>query len=211
MPNVAHLLDRKSHRRRPTYSVRFLDDLALDKGRVHEACGTARRRLAMMVAGALQGPVFWIRPAWAPVGVNPEGMHGIADPARFIFVTPKRPEDLLWTMEEALRAGLVPLVVADLPDPPGLTAVRRMHLAAETGGTEGKCVPLGLLLTPGTGGAPGVETRWSLTPTHDTARDESWALARLRARMQPEKTWRLISDKAGAKIDPASRRASSGP
>ena len=189
----------------------FLDDLALDKGRVHEACGAARRRLAMMIAGALSGPVFWIRPAWMPVGLNPDGMQRMADPARFIFVTPKRPEDLLWTMEETLRAGLVPLVVADIPDPPGLTAVRRLHLAAETGAAEGQCVPLGLLLTPRTGGAPGVETRWSLTPPHDTGRTDSWALARLRARMQPEKTWCLTGGNAGPKIDPAPRRASSVP
>ena len=209
MPNVAHLLDRKSHRRRRASPVRFLDDLALDKGRVHEACGSARRRLAMMIAGALSGPVFWIRPAWMPVGLNPEGMQQMADPARFIFVTPKRPEDLLWTMEETLRAGLVPLVVADIPDPPGLTAVRRLHLAAETGGTEGQCVPLGLLLTPGTGGAPGVETRWSLTPTHNTGCTDSWTLARLRARMQPEKTWRLTGGSAGPKIDPTPLPASS--
>ena len=203
MPDVAHLLDRKSHRRRAAPAVRFLDDLTMDPGRVHEACGAARRRLAMMVAGALQGPVFWIRPAWTPVGLNPEGMLKLADPSRFIFCTPKRPEDLLWTMEEVLRAGLVPLVVADLPDPPGLTAVRRLHLAAETGAAEGKCTPLGLLLTPGKGGAPGVETRWSLTPAHGTGRQEAWSLSRLRARMQPEKTWSLKGDTSGARIDPA--------
>ena len=203
MPDVAHLLDRKSYRRRKTAGVRFLDDLTMDPGRVHEACGAARRRLAMMVAGALQGPVFWIRPAWTPVGLNPEGMLKLADPSRFIFCTPKRPEDLLWTMEEVLRAGLVPLVVADLPDPPGLTAVRRLHLAAETGAAEGKCTPLGLLLTPGKGGAPGVETRWSLTPAHGTGRQEAWSLSRLRARMQPEKTWSLKGDTSGARIDPA--------
>ncbi len=203
MPEVAHLLNRKSHRRRSSEGVRFLDDLALAPGRVHEACGIARRRLALMVAGALQGPVFWIRPAWTPDRLNPDGMTRLADPARFLFATPKRPEDLLWTMEEVLRAGLVPLVVADLPQPPGLTAVRRLHLAAETGAAEGTCVPLGLLLTPGTGGAPGVETRWSLTPAHGTARQDAWELARLRARMQPEKTWRLKGTGAGAKIDPA--------
>ena len=138
-----------------------------------------------------------------PVGLNPEGMIKMADPARFLFATPKRPEDLLWTMEEVLRAGLAPLVVADLPDPPGLTAVRRLHLAAETGAAEGNCTPLGLLLTPGTGGAPGVETRWSLAPTHGTGRQEGWRLARLRARMQPEKTWNLKGGKAGPAIDPS--------
>ena len=202
MPDVAHLLDRKSHRRRTAPGVTFLGDLALDRGRVHEACGLARRRFAMMVAGAMKGPVFWIRPAWMPAALNPEGMVRTADPARFIFATPKRPEDILWTMEEILRAGLVPLVVVDLPDPPGLTAVRRLHLAAETGAAEGTTVPLGLLLTPGTGGAPGVETRWSLTPAHGEGRQEGWALARLRARMQPEKTWTLTGGASGPVIDP---------
>ena len=203
MPDVAHILDRKRHRNRATSGVRFLEDLTMDRGRLHEACGPARRRLAMILAGAMQGPVFWIRPAWMPVQLNPEGMLKLADPARFIFAAPQRPEDLLWTMEEVLRAGLVPLVVADLPNPPGLTAVRRLHLAAETGATEGTKVPLGLLLTPGTGGAPGVETRWSLTPGHGTGRQESWDLVRLRARMQPEKSWRLSGTKTGASIEPA--------
>ncbi|NNE82028.1 MAG: hypothetical protein HKN18_17300 [Silicimonas sp.] len=175
--------------------------MTLDRGRVHEACGSARRRLALMVAGALQGPIFWIRPSWMPVHLNPEGMVRLADPARLIFVTPKRPEDLLWTMEEVLRAGLAPLTVADLPEPPGLTAVRRLHLAAETGAAEGRCVPLGLLLTPGTGGAPGVETRWSLTPNHGENGHEAWVLDRLRARMQPEKTWQVTGGKGGPRLD----------
>lgn len=202
MPNAAHLLDRKSHRRRAASNVQFLGDLALDRGRVHEACGTARRRLALLVAAALQGPILWIRPAWMPVGLNPDAVQKTVSPSRFLFATPKRPEDVLWTMEEALRTGLIPFVVADLPDPPGLTAVRRLHLAAETGATEGPCAPLGLLMTPGTGGAPGVETRWNLTPTHGEGRQESWALSRLRARMQPEKSWTLKGGKNGPVIAP---------
>ncbi len=196
---AAHLLTRSSHRRPGVPPVTFLNDLTLERARVHEFCGSARRRLALRLAGALSGPVFWIRPAWGAGQLHAEGMVGLADPARFIFMTPKRPEDLLWTMEEALRAGLVPLVVADLPGPPGLTAVRRLHLAAETGAQDGQVAPLGVLLTPETGGAPGVETRWSLTPQHAAGRDEGWTLARLRARMQPEKTWTL----AGAAMAPA--------
>lgn len=190
-PAAAHLLTRSSHRRPGTEPVRFLGDLALEQARVHEFCGTARRRLALRLAGALSGPVFWIRPAWGTGQLHAEGMVGLADPSRFIFMTPKRPEDLLWTMEEALRAGLVPLVVADLPGPPGLTAVRRLHLAAETGAKEGRLAPLGLILTPENGGAPGVETRWSLIPKHGPGGEEAWALSRLRARMQPEKSWTL--------------------
>ncbi|MEM7718681.1 MAG: hypothetical protein AAF222_05715 [Pseudomonadota bacterium] len=189
--HATHLLTRTSHRRPGAAPAPFLNDLTLERARVHEFCGGARRRLALKLASSLSGPVFWIRPAWNPVALHAEGMLSFVDPSRFIFMTPKRAEDLLWTMEEALRPGLVPLVVADLPGPPGLTAVRRLHLAAETGAADGRVAPLGLLLTPEDGGAPGVETRWSLSASHGSGRDENWVLARVRARMQPEKTWHL--------------------
>lgn len=187
---VAHLLTRHTHRKRGAEPVRFLRDLVLERARVHEFCGLARRRLALRVAAGLSGPVFWIRPAWVHGGLNAQGVQELIDPSRLTFLNPKRPEDLLWCMEEVLRAGLIPLVVADLPGPPGLTAVRRLHLAGETGAREGKLAPLGILLTP-EGGAPGVETRWSLTPAHGAGGREAWRLERQRARMEPEKQWEV--------------------
>jgi protein ImuA len=155
-----HLLSRHGHR--PTPGVPFMGDLALASARVHEVCGAARRTFALALAGVMEGPVLWIAPGWAAERLNPEGMLRLADPARFLFVTVRRAEDLLWSMEEALRSGAVPLVVADLPEAPGLTPE---------------------------GAAPGVETRWSLSPRHADTRTERWEMRRLRARTLPEAAW----------------------
>ncbi|HHS89126.1 MAG TPA: hypothetical protein ENJ26_02020, partial [Rhodobacteraceae bacterium] len=157
------------------------------------------RTLAMTIAGTHCGPVFWITPGWLPERLNPDGMIRFADPGRFTFLNVRRPEDLLWCMEEILRSGAVPLVVADIPAPPALTPVRRLHLAAETGAIEGAHAPLGLLLTPGDGGAQGVESRWQMAVAHHP--DASgWALTRLRARAAPAKSWRVMSGKNGLKL-----------
>lgn len=191
MPVSHPLLARKQARDTP--SAALLPDtseITLAKARVHEASGPARRTFAMWLAARTQGPLLWIAPPWAPERLNADGVSAWFDPARLVFVSPKRGEDLLWTMEEVLRSGAVALAVVDLPALPSLTQVRRMHLAAETGSTEGIHLPLGLLLTPGQGGASGVETRWHLQQRHCRGQDH-WELERLRARTAPPKKWKL--------------------
>ncbi len=199
MPVSHPLLARRPARETP--SVPLLADtseIALAQARVHEASGPARRSFAIWLAARTQGPVFWIAPAWAGTQLNSEGVSSWLDPARLLFVSPKRSEDLLWTMEEILRSGAVALAVVDLPGLPSLTQVRRMHLAAETGSTEGSHMPLGLLLTPGQGGAAGVESRWHLRSAHQRGQDR-WTLERLRARTAPPKTWHLYrTDQRGS-------------
>ena len=185
---TVQLLKRRPHHRHA--GLPLVGDLALTKARLHECCGRARQVFALMLAAQTTGPVFWIAPSWMPDQLNPDGMVGLVDPGRFLFVRPQRPEDILWTLEEVLRSGTVALAVADIPGLPGLTPVRRLHLAAETGAKEGEHSPLGLLLTPGDGGAQGVESRWRLDPAHEPNRS-GWHLRRLRSRDAPVADWTL--------------------
>ena len=173
-----------------------LDALRLAQARVHEACGAARRTLALWVAAQADGPVIWIAPDWAQDKLHADGVADWIDPARLVFVQVRRADDLLWTMEETLRSGAVALTVVDLPGLPGLTQVRRMHLAAETGAREGQHAPLGLLLTPAQGGAQGVESRWHLAPDHASGQTV-WRLERLRARTAPRHNWRIAASDQG--------------
>ncbi|WP_164660953.1 ImuA family protein [Tropicibacter sp. Alg240-R139] len=193
-----HLLKRHTNRRTGP-ALPLHPEVSLQLARVHEVCGPARRNFALWLASQTQGPVLWIAPSWEADRLNPDGMLDFADPARFIFVHPRRTEDLLWCMEESLRAGAVPLVIGDLPAAPALTPVRRMHLAAETGGTLGKA-PLGLLLTPGDGGAQGIESRWHMAPAHAGTR-RRWQLERRRARALPPVTWIATQTRPRAQLE----------
>jgi protein ImuA len=179
----------------PGPDLPVMGDMALRLGRVHEFCGPARRTLALRVAARLDGPVIWVRPGWQAERLNPEGVVGLGvEPARLIFVDPRKVDDILWSAEESLRAGAVALVVCELHSLPGLTPVRRLHLAAEAGAQvradHGGKAPLGLLLAQARGGVPGVESRWYMTCTHK-ADAQGWRLERRRARTAPPMAWHL--------------------
>ncbi len=220
--------------------IAFLPGLHLTSGRLHEFCGFSRRMLAVILARAMDGPVFWLRPARQVERLHGDALAGLgggdaggdvggdaggAFPGRFTFVTPRRDLDLLWSMEEILRAGIVPLVICELPAIPDLTPVRRLHLAARAG-ARGKApddpAPLGVILLAGAGGAPGVESRWHMAPmplvptaptagsprpdTTPPAETACWRLERRRARMQPPRGWKLCRQGRDFTLHPPDRQ-----
>lgn len=185
-------IHRKPHK--PAAELTFAgtesSPISMPYTRVNELCGPSRRTLALMLASRTQGPILWIRPSWKPERLNPQGVVNFVNPGRIISVEAKRSDDILWSMEEALRAGCCPTVIAECDTPPPLTPVRRLHLAAERGTTLGNHPIISLLLTPGDGGAQGIETRWHMTPQHET-HHARWLLERRRARMTPPTAWML--------------------
>ena len=170
----------------------------LARARAHEVTGPARVGFALLAAAGLEGPVLWLQPAWETGRLMGDGVRGLIDPGRLVFGRTRTAPELFWAAEEALRSGLVPLVVVELPAVPGLTPVRRLHLAAEAGAERGMA-PLALLLTPEPGGAAGVETRWRVAAAPGWAIDgrPRWRLTRLRARTAAERAWELRLEAGG--------------
>ncbi len=187
---------------RPVGAARLAGDIALPLLRAHEACGPARHVFALALAGQMQGPVVWLSPASGSGRLMPDGVVRWLQPGRLTFAATHRSLDLLWGVEETLRSGAVPLVVAEMSEPPPLTPIRRIHLAAEEGAKHGMA-PLALLLTPGDGGAQGVESRWKLSPLPGwttPAKRPAWRLERLRARLDPPRSWRMEKAKDGLRF-----------
>ncbi len=191
------LLTRHHHHAAPGQPL--IGPLSLRRARVHEAHGPARHTLALMLARAMQGPLFWVAPGWLPERLYPGGLMALGvNPGRITFVHAGSATDILWSLEEILRSGAVALVVGDLPGAPGLVAMRRLQLAAEAGSGNGAGnraggqPPLGLVLTP-EGGAAGAESRWKMAPAHEPGRT-AWRLIRERARAAPPATWRVTPE-----------------
>lgn len=114
---------------------------------------------------------------------------------RFVTVTLERPAALLWTMEEALKSGALALVIGDADAAQaGLTATRRLMLAAQAGKAAGI-----LVFARAHADATASHTRWqvgaarSRSPPQDAAAPglPAWTVELTRARGGRPGAWDL--------------------
>jgi protein ImuA len=104
------------------------------------------------------------------------------DPGRLVIVEARSDKDALWALEEVLRSGAQPCVVAGAIEAPlGLTESRRLNLAAARLGT-----PLLVLGAPGKSGTSTAATRWRVAAA-PAGRDRFGAFARPRWRIALER------------------------
>jgi protein ImuA len=105
--------------------------------------------------------------------------HGLKelglDTHRLILIEARKDRDVLWALEETLRAGAIPAVVAGaIESDLDLTVSRRLNLAAAIHGT-----PLFLARPADSVGANAAATRWRIAAA-PSARDRFGAVSRLR-------------------------------
>jgi protein ImuA len=88
--------------------------------------------LAARIPG--EGPLLFAAPdrSFYPLGLLPYACQ----PKRWLHVTARRPEDLIWTVSEAVRCPRINAVLAIMPKT-DFTFCRRLQLAAESSGTTG--------------------------------------------------------------------------
>ncbi|HEY8611584.1 MAG TPA: damage-inducible protein [Roseomonas sp.] len=150
-----------------------------------DGAGAAAGFAALLMARS-GGTVFWIARDPCPPGLMQFGLP----PSRLITAKPSNHADALWATEEALRCPAVSavLLMAERPD---ATAMRRLQLAAETGGG------IGLLLRDSDEdeGPSLATTRWRVTgraggSMHDLG-DPQWTLDLLRRRADRPRTWHV--------------------
>jgi len=124
---------------------------------------------------------IWFVEHWVQEVLNPIGLHTHCDPHQVLIGKCSGAADVLAAAEEALRSGVVSLVIAELTQPLSLTAGRRLQLASEAGASTG------LMIVRDGMGSNATQTRWHVSPVF--ASDDSTQMR-----------WSLNKNKSGTKM-----------
>jgi protein ImuA len=162
--------------------VRFSDVFPLKSSRYHEVTGAGAYSFASVCCGYTAGKAIWFVEGWMHEVVNPLGLQTHCDPHQVLIGKCSNPTDVLAASEEALRSGVVSLVIAELTKPLSLTAGRRLQLAAEAGGSSG------LMIVRDGMGSNATQTRWHVSPVY-SSNDST------------QMRWSLIKNKYGTCMD----------
>jgi protein ImuA len=142
-----------------------------DAGAVTDFCIAILVRLLKIRARSRDRMILWClqNRATDAGGLYPPGLSHLGlDPARLLAVRATHDADALWVMEEALRCRALAAVVGEVGTA-GLTASRRLQLAAETSGVTALLLrPASNLLDPSA-----ATTRWRLAAAPSKPR--GWA------------------------------------
>ena len=199
----------------PSSFIKIASKLTLKLGEIHEVCGPSRIRFPIIVGSETDGLIVWIRHNWSNTFLNPDGLWHWISPERILFINASNTNDLLSCMEEVLRSGIAPLVIAELAAIPKTTPMRRLSLAMRAGQEFNKnLTTIGIILTPNNGGATNIGSRWHISslPCWKKEKNSSytfthgkWCLERLFSKTAPQKKWVLEacevnSDKPSPKL-----------
>lgn len=142
--------------------VQFSDVFPLKPSRYHEVTGAGAHSFASVCCGNTEGTAIWFVEGWVTEVVNPLGLQMHCDPHQVLIGKCNSPTDVLAGTEDALRSGVVSLVIAELTTPLSLTSGRRLQLAAEAGGSTG------LMIVSDGMGSNATQTRWHVAPVYSS-------------------------------------------
>lgn len=137
----------------------------LARAALHEIAGGAAYGFALRLLARLPGPVLWVHPVRRAEALYGPGLAGLGGglAGRLVIARARNAEEGLWAAEEGLRSGALYAVALEPDKTVGLTASRRLQLAAERGGAL-------CLVLPGEGAADArlapnaAASRWRVDP-----------------------------------------------
>jgi protein ImuA len=176
--------------------ISFAPNLYLKLGKMHEICGPAKIRIAMLIGAKTKGLIVWV-----DFIINTDSISDWFSPSRLLFVNAKSKNDLFSATEEVLRSGLSEITITELPEAPNSLQMRHINLAMTSGvKLNNNKSPLGLILSPNKGGATSIESRWyastlpcweKLTTDDRGSSKQKWSIKRLFSRVGPVKGWSI--------------------